>query len=158
MAKDKKEILEEGKEVDFETFMETTEEVLDELAEEDKLKVVIIGSEFVRITQGDKFLQVKFRMSYGDKSKVKEANKPSSYVYNEENESIEMKLKNEDADLFILERQITETDFGKVDRETIKNNETHGKLFEAALDIIKLKNGLVQTKKQLKKNKKKKKA
>ncbi len=155
---EKKEILKEGKEIDFETFIEATEEVIDEISEQEKIKVSILGNEFLRLVQGNKFIQVKTRMTYGDKLKVKNASKPASYLYDEDSGDIEVKLKEENIDLFLLEKQVIEADFGQVNRETIKENEDHDKLFESALEIIKLKNGLVQTKKQLEKNKMKKKA
>ena len=144
MTKDK---LENQDELDLDSFMNEVEEG----QEQDKVKVIKKGNELIRFASGVGYVDAKITMSYGDKLKVKNANKPKSIVFDEETLEREIMLKEEDTDLFILTKQIVDSDLGKLNIEAIQNNETHEKLFEAVLEVVKLKNGLTMTKKQLEK-------
>lgn len=143
MNKDK---IENQEELDFDSFMEEVEG-----QEDEKVRVIKLGNELVRFVSIVGFVDAKITMTYGDKLKVKSANKPKSIVFDEDTLSREILLKEEDTDLFILTEQIKDTDLGKLSREDIQNNKTHEKLFEAVLEVVKMKNGLTMTKKQLEK-------
>jgi len=123
----------------------------------DEVKVEKLGSQLVKVRRGENFIDFKLIMSFGDKQQVKALNKADSLLYDDSGDSkIEMKLKDNDVDLFILEKHIVNSNFGALSRKAIEENETHLDLFEAAVEIIKLKNGLTMTKKQLEKKKAKK--
>ncbi len=143
MNKDK---LENQEELDFDSFMEEVEGLEDE-----KVRVIKLGNELVRFVSKVGFVDAKIVMTYGDKLKVKNANKPKSIVFDEDSLSKEILLKEEDTDLFILTRQIKNSDLGSLTRDNIQENKTHEKLFEAVLEVVKMKNGLTMTKKQLEK-------
>ncbi len=143
MNKDK---IENQEELDFDSFMEEVEG-----QEDEKVRVIKLGNELVRFVSIVGFIDAKIAMTYGDKLKVKNANKPKSIVFDEDSLSREILLKEEDTDLFILTKQIKDSDLGILTRENIQENKTHEKLFEAVLEVVKMKNGLTMTKKQLEK-------
>ena len=149
------EITEVTKKDSLEAFLEDLENEIDSVT--DEVKVEKLGNQLARVRRGENFLDFKLTMSYGDKQNAKALNKADSILYDEGGDSkIEMKLKDNDLDMFLLEKQVVNSNIGKLDREAISKNETHSELFEAAVEIIKMKNGLVQTKKQLEKKKAKK--
>ncbi len=127
--------------------------------QEEEIVVIPLGSQLVKVVLGKMFVEGKITMSYGAKQKVKSLNKADSILYDEDGDNkIEMKLKkNNDVDIFILSEQLVNSDLGKLTRKDIDNNETHLDLFDAFTEIVKIKNGLQMTKKQLEKKKKKKK-
>ena len=139
----------------LEAFLEGLENEIDGASEE--IKATRIGTQLARVSRGENFLEFKLIMSYGDKNQAKSLNKADSILYDESGDSkIEMKLKDNDLDMFLLEKQVVDSDLGKLNREIISKNETHLDLFDAAVEIIKLKNGLTLTKKQVEKKKTKK--
>ena len=136
-------------------FLEGLENEIDGASE--AIKATRIGNQLARVSRGENFLEFKLIMSYGDKNQAKSLNKADSILYDESGDSkIEMKLKDNDLDMFLLEKQVVDSDLGKLNREIISKNETHLDLFDAAVEIIKLKNGLTMTKKQVEKKKTKK--
>lgn len=138
-----------------EAFLEGLENEVDGASE--AIKATRIGNQLARVSRGENFLEFKLIMSYGDKNQAKSLNKADSILYDESGDSkIEMKLKDNDLDMFLLEKQVVDSDLGKLNREVISKNETHLDLFDAAVEIIKLKNGLTLTKKQVEKKKTKK--
>lgn len=146
---------EEVKKDSLEAFLENLENEIDNVT--DEVKVEKLGSQLARVRRGENYLDFKLTMSYGDKQNAKALNKADSILYDEGGDSkIEMKLKDNDLDMFLLEKQIVDSNLGKLNRIAISENETHLELFEAAVEIIKMKNGLVQTKKQIEKKKAKK--
>lgn len=139
----------------LEAFLEGLENEVDGASE--AIKATRIGNQLARVSRGENFLEFKLIMSYGDKNQAKSLNKADSILYDESGDSkIEMKLKDNDLDMFLLEKQVVDSDLGKLNREIISKNETHLDLFDAAVEIIKLKNGLTLTKKQVEKKKTKK--
>lgn len=139
----------------LEVFLEGLENEIDGASEE--IKATRIGTQLARVHRGENFLEFKLIMSYGDKNQAKSLNKADSILYDESGDSkIEMKLKDNDLDMFLLEKQVVDSDLGKLNREIISKNETHLDLFDAAVEIVKLKNGLTMTKKQVEKKKTKK--
>jgi len=142
-------------ETSLEDFLNEVENDVDEAV--GNVKITKLGNEIVRASRATRFVDIKLVMSFGDKQKAKSLNKADSILYDEgSTEKIEMKLKDNDIDVFILERQIIGSDLGKINNEILLSNETHLDLFEAAIEILKVKNGLVQTKKQIEKKKVKK--
>lgn len=136
-------------------FMNSLENEIDKAT--DEIKVINLGNQLARVTRGNHYVDFRIILSYGDKQQIKALNKAESLLYDESGDSkIEMKLRDNDIDLFILEKQIAGSDLGKLTRISISENVTHLDLFESAVEIIKLKNGLVMTKKQLEKKKNKK--
>ncbi len=136
-------------------FLEGLENEIDGASE--AIKATRIGNQLARVSRGENFLEFKLIMSYGDKNQAKSLNKADSILYDESGDSkIEMKLKDNDLDMFLLEKQVVDSDLGKLNREIISKNETHLDLFDAAVEIVKLKNGLTMTKKQVEKKKTKK--
>lgn len=139
----------------LEAFLEGLENEIDGASE--AIKATRLGNQLARVSRGENFLEFKLIMSYGDKNQAKSLNKADSILYDESGDSkIEMKLKDNDLDMFLLEKQVVDSDLGKLNREIISKNETHLDLFDAAVEIIKLKNGLTLTKKQVEKKKTKK--
>lgn len=148
MAKDKYKL---------EEFFNNVEGTVDK--QEEEIVVVPMGNQLVRLTSGEMFIEGKITMRYGAKQKAKSLNKADSILYDEDGDSkIEMKLKDNDVDLFILSEQLVNSDLGKLTKKDIDDNETHLDLFDAFVEIVKIKNGLQMTKKQLEKKKKKKKS
>ncbi len=136
-------------------FLEGLENEIDGASE--AIKATRLGNQLARVSRGENFLEFKLIMSYGDKNQAKSLNKADSILYDESGDSkIEMKLKDNDLDMFLLEKQVVDSDLGKLNREIISKNETHLDLFDAAVEIVKLKNGLTMTKKQVEKKKTKK--
>lgn len=139
----------------FESFLENLESEID--GANNEINVINLGSEMARVKRGQNFIDFKITLSYGDKQQIKALNKAESLLYDDSGDSkIEMKLRDNDIDLFILEKQVRNSNLGSLNRDSISKNETHLELFESAVEIIKLKNGLVMTKKQMEKKKTKK--
>lgn len=145
-------LLEEGKEIDFEEVMEQLEE-----KEEEKIRVVPIGNQKIRVICGNAWVEGRLRMTHGAIIDSQKLSAAKSVVYDDSDDKIEAKLSTESVHFFIqLECIDSWNGEGDVNRENLKNTTTHSKVLNSFSEFVGKYNGIIQTRAEVEKKKKRK--